>query len=79
MGAIAEGQLGAGDRCDASRPRSSRELHGTVEPVVIGNGQSSVAQVGGLPNDLLWQGRAIEEGECGVEMELDVRRVMGDG
>jgi hypothetical protein len=50
-----------------------------VEPVVIGDGQSSVTQIGGLANDLLWQGRAIEEGECGVKMELDVRRVMGDG
>ena len=78
MGAIGEGQLGAGDRCDTSRPRRSRELHGAVEPVVIGDGQRLVAQIGGLTNDLLWQGRAIEEGECGVEMELDVRRVMGD-
>jgi hypothetical protein len=79
MGAIDEGQLGAGDRCDTSRPRGSRELHGTVEPVVIGDGQGSVAQIGGLTNDLLWQGRAIEEGECGVKMEFDVRRVMADG
>jgi len=79
MGAIGQSQLGAGDGCDASCPRSSRELHGTVKPVMISNGQSPVAQIGGLANDLLWQGRAIEEGECGVEMELDVRRVMGDG
>ena len=50
-----------------------------MESVVIGDGQSLVAQIGGLTDDLLWQGRAIEEGECGVEMELDVRRVMGDG
>jgi hypothetical protein len=49
-----------------------------MEPVVIGDGQSAVAQIGGLTNDLLWQGRAIEEGECGVKVELDVRRVMGD-
>jgi hypothetical protein len=50
-----------------------------VKSVVIGDSQSSVAQIGGLTDDLLWQGRAIEEGECGVEMELDVGRVMGDG
>jgi hypothetical protein len=50
-----------------------------MESVVIGDGQSLVAQIGSLTNDLLWQGRAIEEGECGVEMELDVRRVMADG
>jgi hypothetical protein len=50
-----------------------------VEPVVIGDGQGSVAQIGGLTNDLLWQRRAIEEGECGVKMEFDVRRVMADG
>ncbi len=73
MGAIGQGQFGAGDRCDPSRSRSSRELHGAVEPVMIGDGQSPVAQIGGLTNDLLWQGRAIEEGERGVEMELDVR------
>jgi hypothetical protein len=79
MGAIGQGQLGPSDRCDTSRPRSSRELHGAVEPVVIGDGQSSIAKVGGLTNDLLWQGRAIEEGECGVEMELDVRRVLSAG
>ena len=79
MRAVGQGQLGAGDRCDAGRPRSSCELHGAMESVVIGDGQSLVAQIGGLTDDLLWQGRAIEEGECGVEMELDVRRVMGDG
>ena len=79
MGAIGQSQFGAGDRCDTSRPRGSRELHGAVEPVVIGDGQSPVAKVGGLTNDLLWQGRAIEEGKRGVEMELDVRRVVGDG
>ena len=78
MGAIGQSQLGAGDGCDTGRPRSSRELHRAVESVVIGDGQSPVAKVGGLTDDLLWQGRAIEEGECGVEMELDVRRVMGD-
>ena len=72
MRAVGQGQLGAGDRCDASRPRSSRELHRAMEPVVIGDGQSPVAKVGGLTNDLLWQGRAIEEGEGGVEMKLDV-------
>src|SRR5687768_3607566 len=43
MRAIGQGQLGAGDGCDISRPRRSRELHGAVEPVVIGDGQSSVA------------------------------------
>ena len=79
MGAISQSQLGAGDGCDTSRPRSSCELHRAVESVVIRDGQSPVAKVGGLTDDLLWQGRAIEEGECGVEMEFDVRRVMGDG
>jgi hypothetical protein len=49
-----------------------------VESIVIGDGQRSVAQIGGPTNDLLWQGRAIEERECGVKVELDVRRVMGD-
>jgi len=73
MRAISQGQLGAGDRCDASSPRSSRELHGAVKPIMVGDGQSLVAQIGGLANDLLWQGRPIEKGECGVEMELDVR------
>ena len=76
MGAIGQGQLGPGDRCDTSRPRSSRELHGAVKPVMISDGQSPVAQIGGLTNDLLWQGRAIEEGEGGVEMELDIERMM---
>src|SRR5215211_400052 len=48
MRAINQGQLGAGDRCDASSPRSSRELHGAVKPVMVGDGQSLVAQIGGL-------------------------------
>ena len=76
MGAISQGQLGAGDRCDTSRPRGSRELHCAVKAVVVGDGQSPVAKVGGLTNDFLRQGRAIEEGECGVEMKLDISRVM---
>ena len=49
MGAIGQGQLGAGDGCDTGRPRGSRELHGAVESVVIGDSQSSVAQIGGRP------------------------------
>jgi hypothetical protein len=77
MGAIGQGQFGAGDRGDASRPRSSCKLHSAVEPIVIGDGQSPVAQIGGLTNDLFRQRRAIEEGERGVEMELDISRVMG--
>ena len=79
MGTIGQGQLGAGDGCNTSCPRGSCELHGAVEPVMIGDGQSLVAKVGGLTDDLLRQGRAIEEGECGVEMEFGVRRVTRKG
>src|SRR4029450_12138671 len=63
VGAIGEGQLGAGDGGNISRPRRPRELHGAVEAVVIGDGQSLVAEFGGLADDLLWQGGAIEERE----------------
>lgn len=72
MGAIGQGQLGTSDRGDASRPCSACKLHGAVESVMICDGQSSVAQIGGLTNDLFWQRRAIEEGVRGVKMELDV-------
>jgi hypothetical protein len=48
-----------------------------MEPVVIGDRQRLIAEFGGLPDDLLRQRRAIEEGEGGVEVELDVGRVAG--
>jgi hypothetical protein len=48
-----------------------------VETVVIGNRQRSVAEVGGAADQLLGERGAIEEGEGGVEVELDVVGVMG--
>jgi hypothetical protein len=72
VGAVIQRQLGAGDGSDAGRARRPREFHRAMESIVIGDRQRSVAEIGGLPDDLLRQRRAIEEGERGVEVELDV-------
>jgi hypothetical protein len=44
---------------------------------VVGDGQRPVAEIGGTPDQLLRQRRAVEEGEGGVEVEFDVRWVVG--
>ncbi len=72
MGAVVERDLGAGDRSHPERLERLGHLHGAVEPVVVGEGESLVALLGRRPGQLHWVRGAIEKGEGRVAVELDV-------
>ena len=52
MGAVVERELRARDRPDAERLQRVRHLHGAVEAVVVGEGQSAMALLGGSSSEL---------------------------
>jgi hypothetical protein len=66
-------QLGAGDRPHAERLRRMRELERPVEPVVVGERERLVAELGRLHGKLLGERGAVEERVRGVTVELDRR------
>lgn len=72
MGAVGQGQFGAGDWRDAGGAGRTSKLHRAVEAIVIGDGQGAVAELGGAADKLLGQGGAVEEGEGRVEVKLNV-------
>ena len=59
--AVRERHLGAGDRAHAERPRRVRELERAVHPVVVGQRERLVAQLGRAGCELLRQRGAVEE------------------
>ena len=59
--AVRERDLGAGDRPHAERPRRVRELERAVHPVVVGQRERLVAQLGRAGRELLRQRGAVEE------------------
>ena len=73
--AVAEGDLGAGDRADAERLRRVRELERAVDAVVVGERERLVAELGGADCKLLGKGCSVEEGIGGVTMQLDVHEL----
>ena len=58
-----DGQLGSGDRLDPGALAGDGELHRTPDAVVIGQGQSRIAEVGGAGGQLERGGGSVEEGE----------------
>jgi hypothetical protein len=62
----------ARDRLESPMPGLLSELHGAVEPVVIGEGQSGIAQLLGAQDQLLRVGGAVQEREAGMAVEFDV-------
>jgi hypothetical protein len=79
VGTIGKGDFGAGDGGDAGGLGELGELHGAVEAVVVGDGERVVAERDRLGDEVLREGRAVEEGVCGVEVKLGVHGVPGDG
>jgi hypothetical protein len=59
--AVGQGQLGAGDRPDAEGLGCVRELERAADPVVVGQSQRLVAELGGLRSQLLRVRGAVEE------------------
>ncbi len=73
--AVVEGDLGAGDGSDAGGFGGLGELHGAVETVVVGDGERFVPVGDGPRDHLLGEGGAVQEGKCGVEVELGVGHI----
>ena len=71
--AAVEGQLGARDRPDAEVLRRVRELERAVDPVVIGERERRVPELGRPRRKLFRLGRSVEKGVRAVGVELDVR------
>ena len=67
-----ERDLGAGDRADAEVLRRVRELERAVDPVVVGQRERRVAELGRLRRQLLGLGCPVEERVGAVGMELDI-------
>lgn len=72
MRSVVEGDLGAGDGGDAGAFRGLGELHGAIETIVVGDSERFVAVRDGLGDHLLGKGCAVQEGKCGVEVELGI-------
>ena len=72
MGAVGEGELGPGDGRDLRDLGGAGELHRAEHAVVVGEGEGTVAQIGGRGDEILRHGCAVEEREAGVEVEFDV-------
>ena len=68
---VEQRQLRARDRPHAERLRRVRELERAVEPVVVGERERLVAELGRLHGELLGERGAVEEGVRGVAVELD--------
>ena len=72
MRAVGERHLGAGDRPHAEILRGVRELERAVHPVVVGERERLVAELGGPGGELLRQRGPVEERVRGVAVQLDV-------
>src|SRR5262249_57945674 len=73
--AVGERQLRTGDRMHAEVLRSVRELQRSVQPVVVGERERGIAELGGTDGELLRQRRTVEERVRGVRVQLDVRNL----
>src|SRR5437667_9947776 len=71
--AAVEGQLRARDRPDAEVLRRVRELERAVDPVVVGERERRIAELGRLRRELLGLRGPVEERVGAVGVELDVR------
>ena len=74
MGPVRERHLRARDRTDAERLRRVRELERPVDPVVVGERERLVAELGRPRRELFRQRRPVEERVGRVRVELDVRQ-----
>ncbi len=70
--ALTEGDLSTGDRLEARQTRHLRELHRTVEAVVVSQGQGWITKLNGTHDQLLRVGRTVQEGKARMAVQLDV-------
>ncbi len=74
VGSVAERQLRPRDRLEAELLGLVRERHRAVHAVVIGEGERRIPEFGCRQRQLLGERGAVEEGEGGMAVELDVHR-----
>lgn len=67
-----DGHLRAGDRPEPGVLRGVGELERAVDPVVIGQRERRIAELGRSRDELLRVGGAVEEGVRRMAVELDV-------
>src|SRR5215213_5645914 len=72
MAAVVEIDLRAVDRLQPEALGRLRELHRAAQPVVVGQREGAVAQLGSRAGQLVRKRGAVEEGEGGVGVELGV-------
>ena len=72
VGAAVERDLGAGDRAQPEVLGRMRELERSVDPVVVGERERVVAELGRPRRELLGQRRPVEERVRRVRVQLDV-------
>ena len=70
--AAGDGDLGAGDRAHAAVAGDAGELQRAVDPVVVGERERRVPELGGSDRELLRKRGAVEKRVRRVAVELDV-------
>jgi hypothetical protein len=70
--AVGESQLGAGNGAHAEMLGRVRELERAVDPVVVGECECGIAELGGADCELLRQRRSVEERVRRVGVQLHV-------
>ena len=66
-------QLDPDDRLDARRPALQVELHRAVHHAVVREGDGRHLHLHGITDHVLDLGRAVEQGELGVVVQVDER------
>jgi hypothetical protein len=74
-----DAQLRSRDGLEPLLLRRPGELHGTVEPVVVREGQGRIAQLLRPQDQLLRMGGTVQEGEARMGVKLDVGGRSGHG
>jgi hypothetical protein len=71
--------LGADDRLDPVRPRLLPEVEGAEDVAVVGHGQRRHAELGGLGEQVVEPGRAVEHRVLGVHVQVHERVLITHG
>ena len=72
VGAVAQRQLGPGDRLQAGALGGASELHRPVEPIMVRHRERGVAEGGRLERHLFGEGGAVQEGKSRVHVQFGV-------
>jgi hypothetical protein len=71
---VLDGELRSDDRSDVEVLAGMRELHRAPQPVVVGERESGISELGRRGRELEWGRGPIQERERGMTVQLDVGR-----